>query len=91
MKNLAPRGYFQLDATASVRKATPPDTDCCFFQADGGAIRWRDDGGTPTASVGHPLADGAALSYSGQLNNLRFIRSTGAATNVNISLYRALA
>ena len=32
----------------------------------GAAIRYRYDGGTPTASVGHVLADGSSIVLSGQ-------------------------
>jgi len=54
--------------------------------AEGAAVRWRDDGTAPTASVGMPLAIGVPLQYDGDLNKIRFIQQ--AATGIiNISYY----
>ena len=54
--------------------------------AEGAAVRWRDDGVAPTATVGMPLAVGVPLQYDGDLNKIRFIQQ--AATGIiNISYY----
>jgi hypothetical protein len=54
--------------------------------AEGAAVRWRDDGVDPTATVGMPLAVGVPLQYDGDLNKIRFIQQ--AATGIiNISYY----
>jgi hypothetical protein len=50
------------------------------------AVRWRDDGVAPTASVGMPLAAGVTLQYDGNLKNIQFIEQTGSA-KLNISYY----
>ena len=49
-------------------------------------VRWRDDGTSPTASVGMPLAAGVPLQYDGDLNKIRFIQQTASA-KLNISYY----
>lgn len=44
------------------------------------AIRWRDDGTAPTATVGYPLAVGSELRYTARaLPNLRVISQTAGA------------
>lgn len=54
--------------------------------AEGAAVRWRDDGTSPTASIGMPLAVGVPLQYDGDLNKIKFIQQ--AATGIiNISYY----
>lgn len=51
------------------------------------AVRWRDDGTPPTASVGMPLATGVAFSYDGDLVGIRFIEQTASAV-LHISYYQ---
>jgi hypothetical protein len=50
------------------------------------AVRWRDDGTAPTASVGWPLAVGQPLKYDGDLRKIQFIEQTSGA-KLNISYY----
>jgi len=54
--------------------------------AEGQAVRWRDDGTAPTASVGMPLAVGVTFVYDGDLTKIRFIEQTGGA-KLNVSYY----
>lgn len=51
------------------------------------AVRWRDDGTAPTASVGMPMAVGQTLEYDGDLNAIKFIEQTASAA-LNVSYYR---
>lgn len=54
-----------------------------LIQADGGSLRWTDDGTTPTASVGMILAAGSAMVYQRDLAKLQFIQvASGAKLNV---------
>ena len=47
------------------------------------AVRWRDDGVSPTATVGMPLAVGAFLEWDGDLDAIQFFEQTaGAVLNV---------
>jgi hypothetical protein len=50
------------------------------------AVRWRDDGVAPTATVGMPLAVGVTLQYDGDLTQIRFFEQAGGA-KLNISYY----
>ena len=50
------------------------------------AVRWRDDGVAPTATVGMPLAVGVTLQYDGDLTQIQFIEQAGGA-KLNISYY----
>ena len=49
-------------------------------------VRWRDDGTSPSATVGMPLAAGVPLQYDGDLNKIKFIQQTASA-KLNISYY----
>lgn len=50
--------------------------------AEAQAVRWRDDGVAPTATVGMPLAVGATLLYDGDLAKIQFIAQvTGGIIN----------
>ena len=50
------------------------------------AVRWRDDGIAPSATVGMPLAVGVTLQYDGDLTQIRFFEQAGGA-KLNISYY----
>ena len=50
------------------------------------AVRWRDDGIAPTASVGMPLAVGVTLQYDGDLTQIKFIEQAASA-KINITYY----
>jgi len=54
---------------------------------EGQAVRWRDDGVAPTATVGMPLAVGAVLIYDGDLTRIRFFQQAATAT-LNVSYYK---
>ena len=49
-------------------------------------IRWRDDGTSPSASVGMILAAGVPLQYDGDLNKIKFIEQAASA-KLNVSYY----
>jgi hypothetical protein len=51
------------------------------------AVRWRDDGTAPSASVGMPIATAVALVYQGDLTTIQFIEQTSGAV-LNVSFYR---
>lgn len=58
-----------------------------YFVAEAQAIRYRDDGPVPTASIGQPVAVAVALYYAGTLSALRFIEQTSGA-KLNLLFYR---
>ena len=75
-------GYQQITSLSSATNLTIPQTTpnglnakpvFALIVAEGQAVRWRDDGTSPSASVGMPLAVGIPLQYDGDLTNIKFI------------------
>lgn len=62
----------------------PPGARSVDLEAEGAAIRYRDDGVNPTATVGQllPVPAGGAppLTYFGNMSKLRFIQTAPTAT-----------
>lgn len=89
-------GYQQITTLSSAQGLTVPQVDpvsglnakpsIALITPETQAIRWRDDGTAPTASVGMPLAAGVTLQYDGDLSKIRFIEQTASA-KINISYY----
>lgn len=78
-------GVYLLSANSTSSSASmtsggvPPNATMVAMQAETAAIRYRDDGGAPTASVGMELPSGQPPAlYSGTLSNLQFIAATGS-------------
>lgn len=65
----------------------PPGATSAYLQVDTAAVRYRDDGGAPTASIGVSIASAGTLFYAGTLSKIRFILQTGSPL-VNVSFYR---
>ncbi len=86
-------GYQQITTISSSTALTVPTKDLnglnakptiALIQPEAQAVRWRDDGVAPSATVGMPLAVGVTLSYDGDLTNIRFFeQSSGAKLNVS--------
>lgn len=99
---LRPLGYAQsaaVDASTLISSLTftipggaatagiPPGTQLLIIQPQTQAIRWRDDGTAPSATVGQPLAVAAELRYdAGSMPALRVISQTAGAI-VNVTAY----
>lgn len=67
----------------------PPGTVAVRLCPSGANILWRDDGGTPTSTVGFLLKDGESLYYDlGGLPNLKFIKVSGSPI-LNVQCYRS--
>lgn len=88
-------GYEQIADLSSAKNLTVPKKDLtgrasvpvfAMILSEGQAVRWRDDGVAPTATVGMPLAAGTVLEYDGDLTRLQFIEQTSGA-KLNISYY----
>jgi hypothetical protein len=90
-----PLGYQQISAAtlaASTALTLPTLTagrslGYVMIQANGGIVRWRDDGTAPTASVGMSIPDGGELNYVGDFKAIRFILSTSAPV-LDVSYYQ---
>lgn len=89
-------GYQQITNVSGSTALTVPIRD---FQGSSGtptlavircetqAVRWRDDGVAPSATVGMPLAIGDVLEYDGDLNAIRFFEQAASA-KLNVSYYK---
>lgn len=82
-----PLGYQQItNLSAAVGLTVPPGTKLILIQPEGQAVRWRDDGTAPTATVGYPLTIGSELRYTGWARahpNMKIIEQVaGAKLNV---------
>ena len=86
-----PCGYQQVSIDSATMLTVP--TTCggpptmVLITPEAQAVRYRDDGTAPTATVGMPLAVGAALEYEGDINAIEFISQTSGA-KVNALFYR---
>lgn len=74
-------GYQQISSFSTAQKwNVPVGTTLALVQCETNAIRWRDDGPAPTATVGYPLAIGSELSYDANgWATMQFIPQTGNA------------
>lgn len=80
-------GYQQITTvTTSTALTVPADALFAVIIVEAQAIRYRDDGIPPTATVGMPLSVGSTLHYDGDLKKIRFIEQTAGAI-LNISYY----
>jgi hypothetical protein len=88
-------GYQQITSLGIAKGLTVPELDktglkqmptFALITPLTGAVRWRDDGVDPTATVGMPLAAGVTLQYDGNLKGIKFIDNGGTA-ELNISYY----
>lgn len=86
--NLVPAGYApQATLTAAVGLPNiPVNARIARIICETQAVRWRDDGVAPTATVGMPLAVGTELIYDGNLASIKFIEQTASA-KLNVSYY----
>lgn len=88
-------GYEQITGLSAAKGLTVPTYDLnglackpsiALIVAESTAVRWRDDGVAPTASVGMPLATGVTLQYDGDLSAIRFIEQS-ASSKLNVTYY----
>jgi hypothetical protein len=86
-RNDRPLGYQQITSLVAATALTvPAGAIVALISCAGQPVRWRDDGTNPTAAIGYPLAVGAELEYTGQLNTIKFIETTATA-NLDICYY----
>ena len=97
---VTPAGYCQLTVTATaVQTSTCPGgipkgaTYALINEEGPDAVRWRDDGVAPTASVGNPLGNGTAASpvaagFTTNFAALQWIDQGTSGAVLDISFYR---
>lgn len=83
-----PVGYEQItDVSSAVGFTIPAGTSHVIVNVEAQAVRWRDDGTDPTASVGMRLEVGDSLEYDSRtLGTLKFIEEVSGAI-LNVSYY----
>ena len=88
---LAVTGFQQITSLSTSTSFTVPTailgSDFAYVTCEGQAVRWRDDGTDPTASIGHRLAVNGVLEYDGPLTEIEFIEEASGAI-LNISYYK---
>lgn len=83
-----PLGYQQITTVSSATHLTvPTGAREAVIIAEAQAVRYRDDGVAPTATVGQPLAVSTVLDYTGTLSAIQFIEQTSGA-KLNILYYK---
>lgn len=65
----------------------PSGARSAYIEAETAGVRYRDDGGAPTAAIGMIIGSGTGIFYPGTLSALRFILQTGSPL-VNVAFYR---
>lgn len=84
---LTPKGYEQITGLSSVKTLTVPSgATFAVITAETQAVRWRDDGTSPSATVGMPLANGSTLEYNGDLAAIKFFEQAASA-KLNVAYY----
>lgn len=89
-------GTYQLSATNTASAATvtsggiPTGATMAYLEAETADVRYRDDGGVPTGTIGGIIVHGAggAILYVGTLSALQFILLTAGTPLLNVSFYR---
>lgn len=82
-----PLGYEQITAlSGSTALTVPAGARLAIIIVETKAVRWRDDGTAPTATVGMPQEVGDMLFYTGDLAVIRFIEQAASA-KLNVSYY----
>ena len=81
-------GYQQITSLSSATALTvPKGTSLVLVSPQTQAVRWRDDGIDPSATVGYPLSLGSELHYDGAFAaGIKFIEQTASAT-INVLYY----
>ena len=87
LTTLTPLGYQQVTSTAAAFALTvPAGATIAEIAVEAQAVRYRDDGTDPTATIGMPVASGVRFTYVGNLSAIKFIAQTAGAI-LNVSYY----
>lgn len=87
-----PCGYWQATVTTltavSIPAACGSNPSLAVIKAEAQALRYRDDGTAPTATVGQPIATSdIPIQYEGTISALQFIAQTSGGI-VDILFYK---
>lgn len=93
VNQFVPMGYQQITDLSTAKALTVPCdasgrcATSALIVAEAQAVRFRDDGTSPTAAIGLPLAVAVPLAYSGTLSAIKFIEQTSGG-KLNVLFYR---
>jgi hypothetical protein len=65
----------------------PPNATMVRLDSEVASVRYRDDGGSPTAAIGSLIPNGAPLFYTGTLSAIQFFAASGSPL-LDIAFYR---
>jgi hypothetical protein len=83
-----PLGVVQITALSAAKGLTvPAGANVAVIIPEAQAVRYRDDGTAPTATVGIPIAVGQEFVYAGSLSTIEFIEQTASA-KLNVAFYK---
>ncbi|WP_375272049.1 hypothetical protein [Sphingomonas sp.] len=87
--SFTPAGYRQVTATSSVFTLPSPPAGVrrTVIQAEAQALRWRDDGNDPSATVGMLIPSGGELRYDGASPAALKLIAAAAGAIANVSYY----
>lgn len=78
----------QITGLSAVKGLTvPAGTRLVVLEAETQAVRWRDDGTDPSATVGMPLLAGVPKTYTGDFSAIKF-KEQVASAKLNVSYYK---
>lgn len=87
-------GTFRVTCTTSsqalaalIGTSIPVGATTCEIQADGGSIRLRRDGGTPTSTVGYRIDDGVEKMVDTALADVRLISASAVSVFANVIFF----
>lgn len=85
---LKPLGFEQFEVTASSQglPSIPKTAAYAYVQAQGGLLRWRDDGTAPDGNTGHLMDDTDDLFYIGDLHKFFVIKDAAEVASVYLSV-----
>lgn len=83
---LVPKGYEQIAPSTATSLTVPGGATMALIQAVTQNVRWRDDGPSPTASVGMRISAGEEFWYIGDIDAIKFIEEVASA-ELNVSYY----
>jgi hypothetical protein len=79
--------YQQTTVNTATALTVPDEAVLAIIVCETQAVRYRDDGTNPTATVGMPLPIGMQFIYNGNLSALKFIGQAAGAV-INVSYYK---
>lgn len=94
LSTITPLGFQQISNPTVATNLTPPaGATMAQIEVDSiltsGAVRWRDDGTSPTGSVGMLRVPGQEFSYNGNLSAIQFINVSNAnPSTLNVTYYQ---